>query len=259
MLEILLDALGGAVAGLLALLAVRSIEPLRNRPRFRAVIVVAAVVLATTIARPFIRTWTGENEVNQLLRTDRLLKRVTRDYPNLFEPLRQTLIQGHAEGGSAQAIAAARELLIPVLPKYLAKGSDETVLRFVRQTVTTLRVMGSSEDPNRCFHYLFPQPGAAVKPTAEEGRDELRAALMAVVDSEGPPADSNGASPQQLLDRIMRRMAETGGADVSILQRIKDPMVDRRKVCSVAGSLYSEALKLPPAEAAVLLRFLFGQ
>ena len=259
MLEIVLSATCGAVAALVAFIALRSIGSLRKRPQLRTAIMVAAVVISLQLVRPYLRSWIHENDVNRLLRTDRLLKRVTRDDPSLHEPLRQALLEGYTLGGDTQAIAAARDLLIPVLPKYLGKGSDETVLRFVRQTVSTLRTMGAAPDPNRCFHYLFPKAGAAVKPTVEEGRDELRAALVAVVESEGPPPEAEAVQAQTLLHQVLDSLSRTRGGDLSILRQTKDPAVDRRKLCAITADIYSEALKLPPAQSAVLLRFLFAQ
>ena len=259
MLEIVLSAACGAVAAMVAFMAVRSIGPLQDRPRFRTAIIVAVVVISLQLVRPYLRSLIHENDVNRLLRTDRLLKRVTRDDPSLHEPLRQALLEGYSLGGDTQAIAAARDLLVPVLPRYLGKGSDETVLRFVRQTVDTLRTMGAAPDPNRCFHYLFPKTGAAVKPTLEEGRDELRSALVAVVESEGPPPEAGPAQAQTLLDQVLGSLSRTYGGDLSILRQTNDPAVDRRKVCAITAGIYSEALKLPPAQSAVLLRFLFAQ
>ncbi len=259
MLEIVLSATCGAVAALVAFMVVRLIASLRGRPQIRTAIMVAIVVISLQLVRPHLRSWIHENDVNRLLRTDRLLKRVTQDDPSLHEPLRQALLEGYTLGGDTQAIAAARDLLIPVLPKYIGKGSDETVLRFVRQTVSTLRTMGAAPDPNRCFLYLFPKAGGAVKPTVEEGRDELRAALLAVVESEGPPPESATVPAQPLLHQVLGSLSRTPGGDLSILRQTNDPAVDRRKVCTLTADIYTEALKLPPAQSAVLLRFLFAQ
>jgi hypothetical protein len=256
---VLLSGLYGAAAGVSAFLIARAVaSPKRHRRLHYAVLgilMLAALTARPAVVEPLQRT----HEINGLLNDNPLFKLVLADNPALKEPVRNALSKAAEDGSMAEAFKAGYNLLSPVLPKYLSRASDASVLEFTNGFTSFLRNV-AAEDPNRCYQYLFPNAAGTPSPNAKENTDALMTAALHVVESaHEKPVTPDVNAGKILIQAEQARLIERFGNDLTLLQHPDAQNVDRAKVVTMVLGLYSDILALPPADAATALRSMFAQ
>lgn len=264
MFEILLSGVMGALAAGIAVLLARALtDPKKKRGTHRALIALftlCAFYAANQTLAPQLRAWKRGYDVDHYLRNDPLYSVLLVDNPTLKEPLKAALVKALETGDREQGVAAARSLVAAVLPKYLPKASDESVVNFTKSTMVGLRAL-ASRDPDRCYRYLFPKVAGPPPLGKDEGELDLLQAMRLVVESarQNPRPAPEESAVRPILEDVMARLAMRHGDDLSLLQHPEAPGVDRAKVCTLTIDLHSEVLSLPQKEAGRLLRFLYAQ
>lgn len=263
MIEILLDAVCGSLAAALGLLVARVVAPPSRKPRLHRVLLILFAAVGFQAGRallaPPVRQWNARREVDRFLENERLFSVILADNPQLRDPMRTAVLKALVSGDRKQAVASGTTLLGPILPKYLAKGSDVSVIRFTRQMVTTLQSM-AAHDPGRCYAYLHPKVAGPTVLRNDEGQAELMDAMRDLVESVHPnPGQPDNESADTLMQTLASHLASRYGDDLLLLQNSEAPGVDRAKVCEVTIGLYAEVLALPPSDAGRLLRSMYAQ
>jgi hypothetical protein len=153
--------------------------------------------------------------------------------------------------------------LIVILPRYLPKASDESVIAFARFTVTSMGGLDRTSS-DACYSYLYPhksgEAGSGTEYPSPEAGDETLQLLQNVVLSAAkkPQQVPDGMKSNELLQPILINLGKKYGSDLSILQGTARDSSERKKVCEMVTEMYREILARPPADASTVLRSLFS-
>ena len=72
--------------------------------------------------------------------------------------------------------------------------------------------------------------------------------------AENPVALPDNSEVEENLARVINETYEEFGADAQMLAHSTDPRIDRARVCTITLSLYERILRLPPDQAAAVIR-----
>jgi DNA-binding transcriptional regulator YdaS (Cro superfamily) len=263
MFKIALDAFCGVAGLLLALYLAKLFADPETRPRVHKVLIVFLLIvlyegLKFSIGPPLL-AWKARQEIAKLFVTDKLLSVVTTDFPNLRPPIQANYVKAYQVASADQALGIARATAGSVLPKYLSKAPDASVLRFSKAMVHSLEAM-QKNDPVRCYRYLYPSAAGPMVPNKDEGLDEINTALQeAVLSAHEHPVPPDMQSAPRLMGVVGSRLFQKYGPELAMLQRPLDPKADRAKICAMTISLYSNALALEPPDSAKVFRLIYSQ
>jgi hypothetical protein len=142
--------------------------------------------------------------------------------------------------------------------KHIAHASDAALLALMQDMLEHLQVL-RARAPEDCYRYLFPRAAGP----ADIGRwfdRDARArtfGLMADVirtSAENPVAVPPRARVEGLLGPLVNEMYAQFGENTALLSRAEERGVNRQTVCVIATTLYEKVMRLPPADAAAVIR-----
>jgi hypothetical protein len=146
-----------------------------------------------------------------------------------------------------------------VTSRRMGTASQGSLTALMREMLANLRVL--QKDGDSCFRYLFPHvagPADFAKhfDDAAEARSLGLLAEVIRTSAETPTEAVPTAVAQEKLAPVVQALAEEFGDDAQMLGNVAAPGVDRQKVCAITISLYDRILRLPEADAALVLRSL---
>jgi hypothetical protein len=146
-----------------------------------------------------------------------------------------------------------------VTSRRMGTASQDSLIALMREMLGNLRAL--QKDGDSCFRYLFPQVSGPIDfakhfDAAAENRSLTLLAEVIRSSAEEPVKAEPAGVAQEKLGPVVQALAEEFGDDAQMLGNVAAPGVDRAKVCAITISLYDRILKLPEADAAMVLRSL---
>jgi hypothetical protein len=146
-----------------------------------------------------------------------------------------------------------------VTSRRMGTASQDSLVALMREMVSNLRVL--QRDGDSCFRYLFPHVAgpADFAKHFDDAAEARSLSLLAEVIRTSAEIPTQAVSPdvaQEKLAPVVQALAEEFGDDAQMLGNVAAPGVDRQKVCAITISLYDRILRLPEADAAMVLRSL---
>jgi hypothetical protein len=146
-----------------------------------------------------------------------------------------------------------------VTSRRMGTASQDSLIALMREMLGNLHAL--QKDGDSCFRYLFPQVDGPIDFAKHFDDAAERRSLSLLADvirssAEEPATAEPHDVAQQKLAPVVQALAEEFGDDAQMLGNVAAPGVDRGKVCAITISLYDRILKLPEADAAMVLRSL---
>ena len=146
-----------------------------------------------------------------------------------------------------------------VTSRRMGTASQDSLTALMREMLGNLRLL--QKDGDSCFRYLFPHVAgpADIAKHFDEAAQARSLALLAEVIRTSAEVPTGAVPPnvaQQKLAPVVQALAEEFGDDAQMLGNVAAPGVDRGKVCAITISLYDRILRMPEADAAMVLRSL---
>lgn len=258
---ILVDALAGGISGLIGFLVARRFINREKHPQAFMLTLIAFVVTGSQVIplflNPYVRLNRAGGEIEELIDSDPLFRKVLQDYPELREPLQRRLTEAHATGQRALSVEAGRSIIGPLLPVYLARAPDASVVGFAQAQLHVMQALQGRED--RCFQFANPAVDGAPVLEDDEGRSESYAAVQDIFLSAGDdPVVNDEIDSAGLLEGVSSAVQGRYGDQMGVLATPEDPEIDRALYCEILILLYQEIVALPEPESAAVLRYMIG-
>ncbi len=182
----------------------------------------------------------------------RVLEAIKRHHPDSAAEIEA--IRGETDPVAAQHRSS--ELAQRYLPRHMPTTSDVAVLRFTGE-MTKLFEKLAQQDPETCKALT-----TSGRVSASFDAQNMRPALDAMTDiieesvsAPQPPPEPQRA--QELLGGVIQRVYAQPNADLAPPQLLAQPAaLPAAQFCNTMIAFYREILKLPPADASVVLRTL---
>jgi hypothetical protein len=152
----------------------------------------------------------------------------------------------------------ANAAISTVATQRIAHASDAALLALMQDMLDKLRLL-RARSPDDCYRYLFPK--VAGPPDLKRWFDAASQArtlgLMADVirtSAENPVEVPARFRVEPLLGPVINDIYAQFGENTQLISRADEPGVNRSTVCAVSVTLYEKVMKLPPADAAAVIR-----
>ncbi|HUQ08750.1 MAG TPA: hypothetical protein VM146_00445 [Steroidobacteraceae bacterium] len=138
----------------------------------------------------------------------------------------------------------------------IGRAAPDAQLALMRDMVANLKTLRARND-DTCFRYLYPEiaggadVAGALSPKAQARTLELAGEVIRT-SAETPSTPTSREAAAKKLGPIVDAVYAQFGADTQLMGHVREPGIDRRKVCDIAIALYQRMLALPPAEASQL-------
>jgi hypothetical protein len=247
--------LGGMVGGLVS----RGRDG-RSRAVILAVCFAVAAVLGHLFVAPRAASWQESRSAEKSLLDVEVYRVLKQHEPDSYAKILAEYRRARADGKRlGEFTAVVMNDVSAVTSRRLSSASQDSLLALMRDMLGNLRRLSTHEDA--CFRYLFPNVAgpADVGNLFDEAAQERSLALLANVirsSAENPVTAPSTAEAQQKLAPVLRELYAEFGEDTQLLAQVGVPGVDRQKVCAVTIALYDKVLRLPPDEAAMVLRLM---
>jgi hypothetical protein len=250
----------GLGAGLGALIAQLLVRPGKERKKFNVVSLLIGVASGlfvwTTFIGPPIRVWETKRE----FRASPFFSELSVYDPTAYAKFESLYVEIVRNGATKQkASLGMGDELIRIVPKYMLKASDESVVAFGSWMVASLEELhGANSDA--CYSFLFPHKfGEAelvkANMSAQSGDKSLQVMQGIIVSAlKNPQSAPDEKKVDELLQPIIRNLVGTYGSDLKLMSGTAMDGPERKKVCEMATEMYREILSLPPADASTVLR-----
>ena len=226
----------------------------KSKKRFAWALLLAIVPVGMRIWS----TWNAPRRMDQEIRDDRLLSLLDKARPDLHERLRDAMLAGEknridAHGGAY--VNPAVSVISEILPQYLPICSDESIIRYVKETVTVLERLEA--DPSDICDQWLHAHGAHVDLLGVLGKDGLNPlndAMVGVMESAltAPQAAPDVTEAERLRERAlesMRKEVYPPGA----------PGTDKKAWCHTVEKTFRAVLDLPQKQSSLVFRYMFSQ
>lgn len=252
-------ALGAVVGGLIGALVTRG----REHGAGRAVLVICAAIgagLGALVLGPRASAWYevrhAEDKLLEVPVYQVLKKHEPAVYAEILAEYERTL-DDPAQMGAFTSLVMNE--VSAVTSRRMGTASQESLIALMREMLGNLRRL--QPDGDSCFRYLFPHvagPAEIAKHFDETAQARSLTLLAEVIRTSAEnPADAVAPHvAQEKLVPVVGALAEEFGDDAQMLGNVAAPGVDRRKVCAITISLYDRILRMPEADAAMVLRSL---
>jgi len=145
-----------------------------------------------------------------------------------------------------------------VATKHIAHASDAALLALMQDMLDKLRLL-RTKSPEDCYRYLFPKIAGPPDLTRWFDRDSQAHTLGLIADvvrtsSETPVAVPPRTVVEPLLSPLVNEMYARFGENTALLSRTEERGVSHGTVCDIATTLYEKVMRLPPADAAAVIR-----
>jgi hypothetical protein len=182
-------------------------------------------------------------------------------YDQLVSRMRTELQRGRSK---AELRASIFPVLAELVKQKLPYASDQALLSFVDIVMREMAALRSM-NPDLCYDYLFPAPGAApFDATRYIGNELLRKQLAVMADIVRSAAEERNTPPkpeqvEQQRAAVYRALVQRhGDAAVRKLANSRVAQDGKDEVCRLTYDFYEGILQLPDAGAARLLRYMFA-
>ncbi|MFM7142206.1 MAG: hypothetical protein ACKO2K_09885 [Alphaproteobacteria bacterium] len=196
----------------------------------------------------------------------RLYRVLWKHEPRTFGRLVREVDASKRAHESPQAmLLVARSRVMPLVRRHVAHAEARTLLEYVGNLLIEIRKV-APQAGDACYALLAADDDAALRLAdvdlgtlddfgLDRLADAVKQSLAAPVPL--PPLEDVAAD----LHRTMSSVELRFGPDATILARIDQPRVDRKRVCEVAVAVYGGALGRVrnPSDSVALLRWLVGQ
>ena len=145
-----------------------------------------------------------------------------------------------------------------VATKHIAHSSDAALLALMQDMLDRLQVL-RARSPEDCYRYLFPKAAGPAELARWFDRDAQARTLSLMAEVIRTSAGNPVAIPprervEPLLSPLINEMYAQFGENTTLLSRAEEPGVDHAKVCAIAATLYEKVMRLPPPDAAAVIR-----
>lgn len=189
-----------------------------------------------------------------------LVYRVMKEkYPKSYGEILDTFTDGTIKGTpSAQVIAEARTKLKGLIKTLLPQADEAVLIDFGRLVVDQYRAL-QSQDKAACYRFAAGQSDEntirLIPAPLTERELELDARIISSNRSQYASIDND-----QTWEKIVARLSSRGysSKDLQLLTNTISPS-DYARYCDLVIVMYLEITKLPPREAAAILREFFSQ
>lgn len=222
------------------------------------VIFAAALVLGREVVEPRIQAAQVEAKLLEMP-----VYRAMQQYePESYKRILTALEDGIASKQPPEQMwAATRPVIGEVTAKRLPHASDTVVIKFAGHIVSATMLL-HSQGGTACFSYINPAPGEALDYSALLGKDAAQQELDIVAEiitsaagkTREPVPDADGESDIQIVvEELAKKYSEV---ELSGLQDLNAPGLDKQKYCQIIADLYTEAAALPEPRNSRVVRYL---
>lgn len=158
---------------------------------------------------------------------------------------------------TAQYTNYANQVISEAATRRLGKASTGAKVALMRDMTDNLARLRARAD-DACFRYLYPEiaggadVAGALTPEAQ-ARTLALAGDVIRSSAENPSPPASRAEAAEKLGPIINAVYAEFGSDTTLMSRVREPGIDRHKVCDIALALYQRMLALPPEDAAMVL------
>ena len=223
----------------------------------------AARVRATPAPAPSVELTESRRRIGLALLKVRLYRVLWKYDPASFAKLIEALeYSPRAQESPENLMRIARSRVMPLVRRHVAHARGQTLDEYTGNLLIELR-KAAAEGGDACFALLGANDEAALKLASVDlgtlddfGLDRLADAVKTSL-TEPVPAPKRSEIAANLR-RAASSVELRFGPDATILERIDEPGVDRKRVCEIAVSLYGGVLGRirDHGEAQALLRYL---
>lgn len=145
-----------------------------------------------------------------------------------------------------------------VATRRIANASDPALLALMADMLDKLRLL-RARSPDDCYRYLFPKVAGPPDLNRWFDRDSQAHTLALMADVIRTSAEEPVEVPprirvEPLLGPVIDDVYAQFGENTRLISRAEQPGVDRGIVCAVSVTLYEKVMRLPPADAAAVIR-----
>jgi len=145
-----------------------------------------------------------------------------------------------------------------VATQHIAHASDSALLALMHDMLDKLQLL-RTRAPEDCYRYLFPKGAGPADLGRWFDRDSQAHTLGLIAEvirtsSENPVAVPPRTVVEPLLSPLVNEMYAQFGENTALLSRAEERGVSHATVCNIATTLYEKVMRLPPAEAAAVIR-----
>lgn len=203
-------------------------------------------------------TWATDRARAQLLAIP-VYQVLQKHEPAVFDKLvaeYARVVQDPARGNVYADIANSE--IGSVATRHIAHASDAALLALMHDMLDKLQVL-RERSPQDCYRYLFPKVAGPADLARWLDRDSQQRTLGLMADVIRTSAEQPVAVPprervEPLLTPIINDMYAQFGENTALLSHAEERGVDRGVVCAIATTLYEKVMRLPPADAAAVIR-----
>jgi hypothetical protein len=255
----IMAALGAVAGGLIGALLMRGRQGGSRNILFIVCLVVGAAVGAQLLG-PRVSAWyvlrDAESKLLEVPVYRVLQKHEPAAYAKILAEYKRSVADPKQTGAFTSLVMSE---VSGITSRRMGTASQSSLIALVREMLGNLRVL--QKDGDSCFRYLFPQVAGPVdfaKYFDRIAEDHSLTLLAEVIRSsaEYPVKAEPLNVAQEKLAPVVQALAEEFGDDAQMLGNVAAPGVDRQKVCAITISLYDRILRLPEADAAMVLRSL---
>jgi hypothetical protein len=247
----------GALGGLLGALIARGRDR-RAGVAIVAVCIVLAAALGNNFVAPRASAWYEIRHAEENLLEIPVYQVLKKHEPETYAKILAEYKRAVADKSQMSAFTSVvMNEVGAVTSRRMGTASQESLIALMHEMVGNLRVL--QKDGDSCFRYLFPQVAGPVDfgkyfDEAAEARSLTLLADVIRTSAEEPTVAESPNVAHEKLAPVVQALAEEFGDDAQMLGNVAAPGVDRQKVCAITISLYDRILKLPEADAAMVLR-----
>jgi hypothetical protein len=254
----------GAGAGVVAVLISAGVMRMLGKSNTKGATVLHVVIFAAALAlgREVVEPRIQAAQVEAKLLEMPAYRAMQQFEPDSYKRILTALETGIANKQPLEQMwSATRPVVSEVTAKRLPHASDAVIIKFAGHVVAATMLL-HSKGSNACFSYINPAPGEALDFTALLGKDVARQELDLVAEiitsaagNTRPPVPAAAAEPdiEILIAKLAQKYSE---AELSGLQNLSAPDLDKRKYCQIIADLYAEAIALPEPRNSRLVRYL---
>jgi len=258
--SILSAALAGGLAAAIATLLVG-----RSRDRRVPYIIVLIVVFfglkvfADRALVPRVRRWHTDRQLREMPFYSDLAEMDSPTYKKVLDIASESATKGETGDAIAGRIAP---VLSNIVPKYIGKASDESVIAFVDLFTKEIKELHDKRSDG-CYYFMFPTEEGA-PPASSYLNPKYNPLSLDVLgrvlhsSAHSPQAAPDSTRAEVLLQPVLVSMQTDYGDDLKLLVQKPTDSLGRQKVCAISLALYGKAGSLPRNDAALLLRYLLA-
>jgi hypothetical protein len=252
-------ALGAIAGGLIAGLLTRGRQG-RSRNAVLAVCVVVGATAGAQLLGPRASAWYALHNAEDKLLEESVYRILKKHEPAAYSKILAQYERAVADPARMDEFTSlVMNEVSAVTSRRMGTASQDSLMALMREMKDNLRVL--QKDGDSCFRYLFPHVAgpADIAKHFDEAAQARSLALLAEVIRTSAEIPAEAVPPnvaQEKLVPVVQALAEEFGDDAQMLGNVAAPGVDRGKVCAITISLYDRILRMPEADAAMVLRSL---